>query len=519
MKRKKRAEGLVIILAAGMLFLNGCSDADSVLPAAISEEMESVAAEVEANQDLAEFIEEITELGSEEMLEDAGLDVDFAPPEISFAPGGIDHLVIPRLPFPPELFPAGMVDREGVEITFHECGETRCRVERAVIPYTFPVRHYLDAAEIDVSLSYSSSLTGGSGDLNLTAPFLPDNPGASGPAAYVSGSYTVVRDLNGETTRLVGEGTGIISEDPEEKMREFAWTTTGFPESDLVCGETVMNPESEEEYIYADAGLQARETVRNYPDGVTGYHYRNHVRQGGLMTGKSLHLYRNGNTTSTTLELDPGESPHCPLDDSGTLNIVRTFTVPDDLPEGVTVPVREVTAITRTGAVETIESSLTLNTGEVLTRTLEREIISPADCQEWEADSPRPPLVAALTGDTYQGGTLDLTITRDETGIFIEGTRTHPDGSYTEIQYNRYRATVQNQLQAVRYDSEGALRTRIELTLTARQGRGKATVFDEAGDGDTLIIVFPCNGQGFWYLEGNPGDRRAMSRRKLFSQL
>lgn len=515
----KPNKGVVTTFALMALLFTGCGDKGSELSSEVSEEMESITAEMETSRDLAEFIEEITEADGEELLEDAGLDVSFAPPGISFAPGPLERLVIPRVPFPPELMPGGMVDKENVELEFYDCGETRCRFQQGVIPYTFPTRHYLDAAEIDVELTYSSTFTEASGNLNLTPPYLPDNPGASGPAAYVSSVYSVVRDLRGETTQIVSEGTGTISENRSEPMREFAWTTTGFPDTVQICGDEELSPVSEEEYAYADLAYQVRETTRNYPDGITDYRHRNLARQEGLITGNSLHLHRNGNTIASALELDPGDTPRCPLDDSGTITVRRTFSLPDDLPEGVTVPVREEIVITRAGRTDTISSTLTLNTGEVLTRTLEREIISPADCAAWESESSRPTVVAVITGETYQGGTLDLTVTRDAIGLNIAGTRTHSDGSYTEIQLNRYRATVNTRLQAARYDEEGSLRARIELNLRARQGRGQVIIYGEDGGTDTLMLVFPCNGKGYWYPEGNPSNRHRLSLRKLFARL
>ena len=150
MKRLKLNNGAVTAAALGALLLLGCGDNGSGLSSGVSEGMESITAELETSQDLADFIEEITEADGDELLEDAGLDVSFAPPEISFAPGPLERLVIPRVPFPPELMPGGMVDKENIELEFYDCGETRCRVQQGVIPYTFSTRHYIDAAEISV---------------------------------------------------------------------------------------------------------------------------------------------------------------------------------------------------------------------------------------------------------------------------------------------------------------------------------------------------------------------------------
>ena len=201
MKRNQSGRIGLIILAGGvLLFLTACGGGgkETASPAEMSAEAQALAAEVDAGQNIADLEEDIGDVTGEESAADQSNGVEMAPPAIAFAPSLAKErgLVFPRPFFPAELLPQGEIKKDEVEIDYYSCGATDellCRIKNADIPWQFPKRHWLDAAEVKTTsaLVYSSALTGAAGDLNLTHRYAPRFPNRSGPAAYVSASFKV----------------------------------------------------------------------------------------------------------------------------------------------------------------------------------------------------------------------------------------------------------------------------------------------------------------------------------------
>ena len=518
--------GLIILAGGALLFQAACGGGGNgaVSSAEMSAQTQSLAAEIDAGQSVADFEEDTGDVTDLEIdaVQDEG--VALAPPDPVFAAAvttAESGVIFPRAFFPSELIPRGTVEKSRVNIDYYNCGvldKSLCRIKDVEIPFRFPARHRLDAAEVETTsaLVYSSALTGAAGDLNLTHRYAPKRPNLSGPAAYVSAEFKVVRDLRGETDQITSTGTGVYSEDPANPYYNFSWTTTGFPASVRVCRDDVIQPTRIDDSIFSDSTTRIRETLKTFPDGVTAYHHRSVIRENGVIYTDSFRLNRRGGTLSVQAVIDPGATPRCPLDDTGTINVTRTFPVESDLPEGVTVPVREVTVINKQGLSENVSSTLTLSNGETLTRTLEREVQSSASCPEWEAASPKPAIVVHVTGQLYRGGTLDLTVTRDELGLSITGTRTQPDGSYTQVEINRYRDTEGTEIRAEKHGADDTLRSEVEIELKGhQQGRGQITVYSEDGDTKEIMLKFTCDGKGYWYPSDNPSDKHEFGKEKF----
>jgi len=527
MKRNQSGRIGLIILAGGvLLFLAACGGGgkEPVSSPEMSAQAQSLATEIDASQNVADFEEDTGDVTDQE--NDAAQDegVALAPPDPAFAIGvttAESGVIFPRAFFPSELVPRGTVEKSKVIIDYYNCGaldKSLCRIKDVEIPFRFPARHWLDAAEVKTTsaLVYSSALTGAAGDLNLTHRYAPRFPNRSGPAAYVSAEFQVIRDLRGETDQITSTGTGVYSEDPDNPYYEFTWTTTGFPASVRICREDVIEPSQIDDYIFSDSSTRIRETLKTFPDGITAYYHRYVKRENGVIYTDSFRLDRRGGTLSVQAVIDPGAAPRCPLDDTGTINVTRIFPVDSDLPEGVTVPVREVTVIDKQGLTETVSSTLTLSNGQILTRTLTREVQSPESCPAWENTSPRPAIVVHITGQLYRGGTLDLTVTRDELGLSITGTRTQPDGSYTEIEITRYRDSEGTEIKAERYDPDKALRAEVSIDFRGnQQGRGQIVIFTEDGNTNTIGLRFTCEGKGYWYPSDKPSDKHVFGKEKF----
>ncbi|MCX5860226.1 MAG: hypothetical protein NT056_10130, partial [Proteobacteria bacterium] len=374
----------------------------------------------------------------------------------------------------------------------------------------------LGVYQTQAGIFYSRALTGTTGDLNLTHRYAPKHPNLSGPAADVSVSFSVIRTPKGQAPELTTTGTGVYSEDPANLYYNFNWTTTGFPVSVKVCRDDVIQPTKIDDSIFSNSTTRIRETLKTFPDGVTAYYHRSVKHENGVIYTDSFRLNRKGGELSVQAVINPGATPRCPLDDTGTINVTRTFPLDADLPEGVTVPVREVTVINRQGLTDQVSSKLTLSNGQTLTRTLTRKVESPASCADWEAASPKPAIVVHVTGELYRGGTLDLTVTRDESGLSITGTRTQPDSGYSRIEVDRYRNSEETGIMAESYDADNTLRAEVTINLVShRQGRGQIIIYSPEGEPRVILLKFTCDGKGYWYPSDNPSDKHEFGKEKF----
>ncbi|MDD5223500.1 MAG: hypothetical protein PHE84_05885 [bacterium] len=517
--------GLVVLAGGALLFLAACGGGGKAAVSSQDEsaEAQSLAAEIDAGQSAADFEEDTGDITDQENDAVLGEGVALAPPDPVF-PMAVttdeSGLIIPRAFVPFELMPKGTVDKSNVVVEYYNCGaldKSSCRVKNLDVPFLFPERHWLESAEAQTTspLVYSSSLTGTAGDLNLTRHYAPKHPALS-PAAYVSVSFSVVRSPQGQAPELSTTGTGVYSEDTSNPYYSFTWTTTGFPESVKVCREDVIEPAQVQESVSLDAATRIRETLKTFPDGVTAYFHRSVKHENGMIYTSSFRLNRKGGELSVRAVINPGATPRCPLDDTGTINVTRTFPLDADLPEGVTVPVREVTVINRQGLTDQVSSKLTLSNGQTLTRTLTRKVESPASCADWEAASPKPAIVVHVTGELYRGGTLDLTVTRDESGLNITGTRTQPDGGYSRIEVDRYRDSEETGITAENYDADNTLRAEVSINLVGhRQGRGQIVIYSPEGETRVILLKFTCDGKGYWYPSDDPSDKHEFGKEKF----
>lgn len=526
MKRNQSGRiGLIILAGGALLFLAACGGGGKTAVSSQEEsaQAQSLATETDADQNVADFEEDTGDVTDQEI--DAAQDegVALAPPDPAFAVAVTtteSGVIFPRAFFPSGLIPKGTVEKSKVIIDYYNCGarESLCRIKDVNIPFQFPTKHWLNAAEVKTTspLVYSSALTGTTGDLNLTHRYAPNHPSLSGKAAYVSVSFSVTRSPKGQAGDLTTTGTGVYSEDSANPYYSFNWTTTGFPTSVKVCRDDVIEPTQFKDSLTVDATSRDRETLKTFPDGITAYYHR-YVKIGnGVISSDSFRQNRKGGTLSVQAVINPRATPRCPLDDTGTINVTRTFPVDADLPEGVTAPVREVTVINKQGLTENISSTLTLSNGQTLTRTLTRQVQSPANCTDWESASPQPAIVTHVTGQLYRGGTLDLTVTRDELSLTITGTRTQADGSYSQIEVDRYQDAEKTTVRAGNYGADKTLQAEVTINLVGdRQGSGQITVYTQDGNSKVIMLKFTCDGKGYWYPSDNPSDKHEFGKEKF----
>jgi hypothetical protein len=322
--------------------------------------------------------------------------------------------------------------------------------------------------------------------------------------------------VRGEANPIITIGTGLIYEDQQTNpFYTFTWTTTGFPSSVTVCNEDVIEPLQVDDYVLVDSISRIRETTKTYPDGVSAYYYRSAIFDGGTVYVDSFRRSREGGTISVQAVLDTGSTPDCPLDDTGTISVIRTFPVPSHLAEGVTAPVEETAVIDKQGLTENVSFTLTYSNGQILTRSWQRQVQSPTSCSAWETASSPSSLVTQVTGPLYLGGDLDFTVTHDVLGLSLTGTQTQTDGSYTEFEVDRYQNAEVSSLQAKQYQADHTLTAEMAVKLRGdSQGQGQITVF-AGGNTQAIIPHFTCNGEDFWSSNDDPSDRHELGSGKL----
>ncbi|MCX5858314.1 MAG: hypothetical protein NT056_00215, partial [Proteobacteria bacterium] len=157
MKRNQSGKiGLIILTGGALLFLAACGGGGNAVVSSQEEsaQAQSLATEIDAGQSVADFEEETGDVADleNEAAQDEG--VALAPPDPVFAVGvttAESGVIFPRAFFPSELIPQGTVEKSKVTINYYDCGaldKSLCRIKDVDIPFLFPARHWLDAAEV-----------------------------------------------------------------------------------------------------------------------------------------------------------------------------------------------------------------------------------------------------------------------------------------------------------------------------------------------------------------------------------